>query len=68
MRSNLGGKVYALSEMVDHLLLLQDYYRPSEGINPGLVGLGRCERLSTQLKTKKMIAEKCPVRHSVRIQ
>ena len=59
LEKSLGGEFDALSEMVDHMLLLKDCYGPFEGMNPGLVGLGDCESLFTHLRTKKMIAEKC---------
>ena len=68
VKSSLGGEVYALSEMVDHMLLLKDFYGPSGGINPGVVGMGDCESLFTHLKTKKMAAEKYLVRHFLSIQ
>ena len=68
VKSSLGGEVYALSEMVDHALLLKDCYGPFGGINPGAVGLEGCESLSSHLKTKKMITEKYSVRHFLSIQ
>ena len=39
MKSSLGGEVYALSEMVDHMLLLKDFRGPFESRNSGAVGL-----------------------------
>ena len=68
VESSLGGEVYALSEMADHMLLLEDFRGPFGRVNPGEVGLGNCESLFTHLKTKKMIAEKYLVRHFSRIQ
>ena len=62
VESRLGGVVYALSEMVDHMLLLRDSYEPFEGLNPGAAGLEDCESLFAQLKTQEMIAEKYLVR------
>ena len=58
----------ALGEMVDHVLLLQEFYGPSGDMNPGLVGLEDCESLSAQLKTKRMVTEKYLVCHFLRIQ
>ena len=62
-KSSMGGRVYALSEMVDHMLLLKEFYGPIEGMNPGVAGLEDCESLVTRLRTKKMIAEKFLARH-----
>ena len=55
---SLGGEVYALSDLVDHVSLLRDCYEPFGGLNPGKVGLEGCDNISTHLKTKKMIAER----------
>ena len=49
------------------MLLLQDWYGPSWGIDPGEVGLENCESLFTHLKTK-IIAEKYLARHFSGIQ
>ena len=68
VESSLGGEVYALSEMGDHMLLLQGFRWAFEGIKPGAAGPGDCESLSTHSKTKKMIVEKYPVRHFLSIQ
>ena len=68
MRSSLGGKVYALSEMVDHMLVLRDFYGPFEGVDPGVAGLGGCGSPFPHPKTQKMIAEEYPVRHFSSIQ
>ena len=50
----MGGEVYALSEMVDHMLLLLDFREPFEGANPGAVGLEDCASSRTRLRTKKI--------------
>ena len=68
MAISLGGEVYRLSEMVGHMLLLEDSYGPFGGVNPGAVGLEDCGSLFTHLKTKKMIAEEHLVRRFRRIQ
>ena len=39
-KSNLGGRVYAPSEMMDHVLLLKEFFGPFEGMRPGAAGLG----------------------------
>ena len=67
-KTSLGGEVYALSEMVNHMLLLKEFYGPFEGMDPGVEGLEDCESLLTHLKTEKMIAEKCLVRRFLSIQ
>ena len=41
------------------MLLLKDLYGPFQGMNPGLVALEDCEGLFADLKTRKMVAEKC---------
>ena len=56
VKSSLGDEVYALSEMVGHMLLLKDFHEPFED----------CESLFIHHKTKKntwMIDEKYLVRH-----
>ena len=68
VKSSVGREVYALSEMVDHMLLLEDFRGPFGRINPGEVGLEDCESLFTHLKTKKMAADKYLLRHLSRIQ
>ena len=68
VRSNPGGEVYAPTVTVDRTLFLKDLFGPFEDINPGVAGLEDCESLLTHLKTKKMIAEKYLVRHSLSTQ
>ena len=58
VKSSVGGVVYALSDIVDHMLLLRDIYEPFEGLNPGVAGFEDCESLIAHLKTQEMIAEK----------
>ena len=65
---NLGGEVYALSEMVDPMLVGKDVYGPFAGINPGLAGVEDCESLFTHTKTKEVVAEKNLVRRFLSIQ
>ena len=51
VKSSLSGEVYALSETVDHTLLLEDFYGPFAGRTQGMVGPEDCESLFTHLKT-----------------
>ena len=44
--------------MVDHMALIREFYTPSVGLSPGMVGLEDCESLFNHLRTKKMITEK----------
>ena len=68
VKSSLGGEVYAFSEMVAHMILLKDFYGPSQSMNPGSGGLGDCESLFAHPRTQKMIAEEYPVRHFLSTQ
>ena len=34
VKSSLGGEVYGLSEMVEHMSALREFYAPFEGIGP----------------------------------
>ena len=68
VKSSLGGEVYGLSELVDHMLLSKDFYGPFARLDPGVVGLEDCGSLFTLHKTKKRIADKYLVRHFSRIQ
>ena len=61
MTSTLGNEIYALREMVDPILVLRDFFGPSEDANPGVLWLGDCESLFADLKTKRMIAVFCAV-------
>ena len=44
------------------------FFGPFEGLDPGALGLGDCERLLAHLNTDKMIAEKYLVRRFLRFQ
>ena len=68
VKSSLGGEVYAFSEMLDHMTLLQGFYAPFAKVSPGMVGMVDCESLSTHLKNRKMITEKYLVRRFLSIQ
>ena len=54
----LAGEVYALGEMMDHMVLLRERYRPCVDLSPGVVGLVDCEKVSTHLKKERGVAEK----------
>ena len=56
-KGSLGGAVFAHSEMAGHMLSQKDFYGPSDGANPGVVGLDGCESQRAHLKTKKAIFE-----------
>ena len=67
-KNSLGGEVYAIGEMVDHMSLLQDCYGLVDGLDPGMAGLADSETFVTYLKTKKMLNDKYSARHFLRIQ
>ena len=62
VKSSLGGRVYALSEMVGDITLLREFYPPFLDISPGMVGMETWESPFTHLKTK-MVTEEYLVRH-----
>ena len=67
-QSSLGGEVYALSEMANHMSLPKAINGPFEAANPGAVGLKDCGSLCTHLAIKKMVAERFLVRHILSTQ
>ena len=67
-KSGLCGEVCALSEMVEHMSLLRDFFAPSDGLGPGMVGLKNCESPFIHLKTQETIAEGYSVRHFLSTQ
>ena len=67
-KCSLGGEVCAPGEMADNMMLLIDVFGLFEVVNPGLAGLGDCESLFTNLKTRKMVAGKYLVCRSPSIQ
>ena len=52
-KSNLGGEVYALSEMVDHMSMLRESSGHFVDLCPGMVGAQDCESLFALLKRKR---------------
>ena len=55
-KGSVGGEVYALSEMVDRINLIRDFYEPFQGLAPGAPGLGDCWSLFTHSRTEKSSA------------
>ena len=66
--SSLGGGVFALAAMVDHMSFRRDFLGTFEGLNPRMAGLEDGESLFTHLKTKTMRAEQYSARHFLSIQ
>ena len=66
VKSSLGGGVYALSAMVDHLLTAR--CAPLEVMDSEVAGLEDCESLFTELKTEKVVAEKYLARYFLSAQ
>ena len=62
-QEQLGGKVYAFSDMSDHMSMLREYFEHLIDHIPSMVGLGDCESLFAHLKNEKLIAEKFLARH-----
>ena len=52
LKSSPGAEVYLLGGTAGHMSLLRDFCAPFESVGPGTVGLGDCESLFTDLKTK----------------
>ena len=57
VKSSLGSEVHALSEMVDHMLLQEDFAGPSVGLDPGMAGLEDCKSPFANLVAQEVIAE-----------
>ena len=49
----MGGEVYAFSGTIDHTALSREFYVPSSGVSPGMVGREDRESLFTHLKKGK---------------
>ena len=62
-RSSLGGEVYALSDMVDHMTLMRDLFGPLGDSALEVARLKECESLFPRLNDEKMIAAKYAARH-----
>ena len=67
-KDSLGGEIYALGEMADHMLSLEVLFGPFEGIYPGVLRWTDCESLFTRLKTRKTVTTEYLVRHVSSIQ
>ena len=55
--SSLGGEVYGISEMVDHMSPPREFYEPFADSTPGMAGIEDCGSLFTHLGTNKTVAE-----------
>ena len=55
MKSSLGGGEYAFREVLSRAALLRESCAPFVDLLPGMVGLEDCERLPTDLKTKRTV-------------
>ena len=67
-KSNLGGEVYAFSEMVADMSPRRELFAPAADVSPSISGLENRESIFTHLKNKEAIAEKFPIRHFLGIQ
>ena len=63
VKSSVGGEVYAVSEMLDHMFMLREYYGHFTDLLPGMVGLEKRESLFTHLEKNELITEKFLARH-----
>ena len=50
VESSLGGEVYALSEMLDHVSMLREFYGHFADLRRGMAGLEDCESLFAHLE------------------
>ena len=62
------GKVYAFSEMIDHMALLREFYAPFSGAPQGMEGKKECDSLFSHLKNRTLLTGKYLVRHFLSIQ
>ena len=60
--------MHAISEIVDHTGRLRDLYTHLSDVAPGMAGMQDCETLSPNLLNRRMLTEKCLVRHLLSIQ
>ena len=57
MKSSLGGKAYAFSDMMDRVALLRDSYATFADLSPGMTGLGDRESLLYSTLKKEAVVE-----------
>ena len=58
VKSSLGGDVYALCGMLNHVALIRGFREPSLGRSPGMIGSEGCGSLFDHVKTNLAITEK----------
>ena len=63
-----GGEFYAISEMIDNMALLREFFAPFSRTSPGLVGMEDCQSLFAHLENRKMVTVKYLVRRFLRNQ
>ena len=68
VKTSLGGEVYAISEMLEHMSMLREFHGHFTDVRPGMAGLEDCESLFTRLEKNKLITEKLLVLHFPAIQ
>ena len=63
VKSSLGGEIFALSEMWDHMEMIKDFYAPLGHAEIRSYGLIDCESLLSHLRTGRLGTEKFLTRH-----
>ena len=67
MKSSLGGEIFALSEMWDHMEMIREFYEPLGHAKLRAYGLIDCESLLSHLRTGRLGTEKFVTRHFLSI-
>ena len=68
VKGSLGGEVYALGKMLDHMSMIREFYGRFTDLHPGMAGVENCDSLPTHLKENILITEKFLVRHFLATQ
>ena len=63
VKSSLGGEIFALSEMWDHMEMIMDFYAPLGHAKIRAYGIIDCESLLSHLRTGRLGTEKFLTRH-----
>ena len=63
VKSSLGGEIFALSEMWDHMEMIREFYGPLGHQKLPAYGLIDCESLLSHLRTGRLGTEKFLTRH-----
>ena len=63
VKSSLGGEIFALSEMWDHMEMIREFYGPLGHPKIRAYGLIDCEKLLSHLRTGRLGTEKFLTRH-----